>query len=166
MGNFQLLLRTTWTLQFPAPPRSFTNKLLVFALIPQDLYPTSSCLLGLASFQNKQDSFLFWELSPVKPLSNTGRAEILSSQCCITQESNGGGGEVKEGRVHLCAETQHAWGSVRGFLMISSVTSGQTPSRPPDLSLCTCKMKRLWRSEPLQACKLKTSQQQFHFVHT
>lgn len=29
----------------PAPRRSFTNKLFVFVLIPQDLYSTSSCLL-------------------------------------------------------------------------------------------------------------------------
>lgn len=55
--NFQLLLRTTWTPQFPASPRTFTNKLLVFAVIPQDLYPTSSCRLGLA-FRSKQTGLL------------------------------------------------------------------------------------------------------------
>lgn len=56
-GNFQVFLRTTWISQFPAPPRSFANKLLVLALIPQDLYPTSSCLLGLA-FLSKQTGLI------------------------------------------------------------------------------------------------------------
>lgn len=57
-GNFQLFCRTTCISQFPAPPRSFENKLLVLALIPQDLYPTSSCLLGLA-FLSKQTGLIF-----------------------------------------------------------------------------------------------------------